>query len=111
MKAVKELWQNYLFLSQEMTKFVNQNDFETFESILNQREKVQGEITACADQQEFVKTAEFQKIKTEVLAINNQVAEKIKTHKNNLEKQMSLVHSYEFFGDKMHVGARFNSTT
>lgn len=111
MKTVQQLWRDYLFLSQEMTKFVNQNDFEMFESILAQREAVQEEISGAAEQKTFAKTEEFQKIKAEILAINTQVAEKIKVHKNNLEKQISLVHSYEFFGEKVHVGARFNSTT
>lgn len=111
MKTARELWQSYLFLSREMTKFVNQNDFETFESILEQREAVKNDLSACVEQKDFAKTEEFQIIKTEVLEINEQVAEKIKVHKNNLEKQLNLVHSYEFFGDKIHVGSRFNSTT
>lgn len=46
-KTEKVLWQDYHFLTHEMVKCLNHDDFSLFEELLSQRQKLQLMIDAC----------------------------------------------------------------
>lgn len=49
-KRERSLWQDYLFVTQEMTKALARDDFPLFEEMLLQREKLQTMIDTCRQQ-------------------------------------------------------------
>ena len=44
------LWQDYLFLTREMLKFLDKQDMELFYELMDQRERLQGIIDATPDE-------------------------------------------------------------
>ncbi len=56
MPSPRELWQDYHFLTQEMSKFLVRNDIDLFFELMNQREKIQAELDSCED--DYKRTAE-----------------------------------------------------
>lgn len=48
-KATADLWQDYLFLTKEMRKFLDKEDMELFHELMNQRERMQTLIEETSD--------------------------------------------------------------
>lgn len=49
-KTAQALWQDYLFLTKEMLKFLNQQDMELFYELMDQRERLQIIIEETPDE-------------------------------------------------------------
>lgn len=60
-KSAKDLWCDYLFLTREMAKFLAKEDLDMFQSLMEQRERLQQLIDDNADKY-FAASAEGQKI-------------------------------------------------
>lgn len=48
-KTAPELWQDYLFLTKEMLKFLDRQNMELFYELMNQRERLQTLIEETSD--------------------------------------------------------------
>jgi hypothetical protein len=68
-KSAKDLWCDYLFLTREMAKFLAKEDLDMFQSLMEQRERLQQLIDDNADKN-FAASAEGRKILAMIRDIN-----------------------------------------
>lgn len=71
-KTAPTLWQDYLFLTKEMRKFLDRQDFELFYDLLEQRARLQDLIEEIPDQG-FKSSLEGQKLLSEIEQNNQAV--------------------------------------
>ncbi|AFM01814.1 hypothetical protein Desde_3532 [Desulfitobacterium dehalogenans ATCC 51507] len=64
-KTPESLWQDYLFLTKEMLKFLDKKDMELFHDLMSQRERMQTLIEETPDQG-FRSSPEGRKLLTEI---------------------------------------------
>ncbi|MGE4271306.1 MAG: hypothetical protein AB7E31_00350 [Desulfitobacterium sp.] len=68
-KTAPELWQDYLFLTKEMLKFLDRQDMELFYELMNQRERLQTLIEGASDEG-YLSSPAGKKLKTQILSEN-----------------------------------------
>ena len=104
----RDLWQDYLFLSQELSKFVSPEDFELFTDLLEQRERLQPMIEAAPDAEEYQKSDEFRTLVERVSALNQSIAGRLRFFKNAALKQRDLANAYDGYVDDFTAGYRMD---
>lgn len=91
MKTTRQLWEDYLFLTREMIKFLDQEEMELFYELLDQRERLQPELDgrqidflppARAKQMMFAIQQDNQRIMVQLRAMLNKT-------KNNHNRSLS----------------------
>ena len=90
----QELWQKYLNLAKELLKAINKGDIDLFLNLVNQRDT----ITKMLKEYEpytFKHTPEWEKIKSEVMPLDNEIMYKAKTWLNKSKRQTMAVKSYD----------------
>jgi hypothetical protein len=105
-KSAKDLWCDYLFLTREMAKFLAKDDLEMFDSIMEQRERLQQLIDDNADKQ-FVASGEGRKIITMIRDINTSISLAINGRYSRSKNQDRLDQAYGG-GIAAPAGARMN---
>ena len=104
----RDLWQDYLFLSQELSKFVSPDDFELFTDLLEQRAKLQPMIEAAPDTEEYQKSEDFLILVARVTALNDTIANRLRFFKNAALKQRDLANAYDGYVDDFTAGYRMD---
>jgi hypothetical protein len=102
---VKELWQNYLFLTREMKKFLLRKDLDLFFEIMKQREKVQAQIDTAPDAA-YRLTSEGQKLLESVREDNKDIILAMQQQMYQLKQQHSITQAYE--GGALVAGKRLD---
>ena len=107
---MQKLWQNYLFLSKELLKFVSADDLDLFSDLLAQREELFTRIRACEDKNRYVFSQAGQELIGQVVAIDIDLRKKMLMARNMLKNNFTLSSAYDgFIGDSAAVGNRFDS--
>lgn len=104
----RDLWQDYLFLSQELSKFVSPEDFELFTDLLEQRAKLQPLIEAAPDAEGYQKSEDFSMLVERVTALNQSIASRLRFFKNAALKQRDLANAYDGYVDDFTAGYRMD---
>lgn len=104
-RSAASLWQDYLFLTNEMLKFVSRREMEMFYSLLEQRDRLQSLLTESADG-EFRQSAAGKELLGEIVEVNRTVDARLKLVYNQACRQQEIAQSYE--GTAGNRGARID---
>lgn len=102
---MKELWQNYLFLTREMKKFLVRKETDLFFEIMKQREKVQTLIDAAPDDA-YRLTPEGQELLKSIRDDNQDIILAMQQLMHQLKQQHTVSQAYE--GGVRRTGKRFD---
>ncbi|HWQ73567.1 MAG TPA: hypothetical protein VN370_14760 [Desulfitobacteriaceae bacterium] len=91
---MKELWQNYLFLTREMKKFLCRKELDLFFEIMKQRENVQARIDTAPDDG-YRLTPEGQKLLESIRENNQDIILAMQQQMYQLKQQHNVSQAYE----------------
>lgn len=98
-KRARSLWQDYLFVTQEMTKALTSDDFPLFEEMLLQREKLQAMLDVCRQQGGenigFASGQERSEMLLLVQKANEEVQKSLRLYYNMRKNQSDAAMAYE----------------
>ena len=93
-KSIVELWQDYIFLTQEMNKFLDKQDTDMFLELLAQRERLQL-IIESKHSQEYINSEEGKGLAANIFKINNIISKKVQYILNMEQKNQNLSRAYD----------------
>jgi len=105
MMSPRELWQDYYFLTREMSKFLLKNDIDLFFELMNQREKIQADIDSCED--DYKRTAEGRALLEAVRATNQGIGHRLQFLLNQARQKETVTNAYDGYGERP-VGNRLD---
>jgi hypothetical protein len=93
-KSASQLWQDYLFLTREMVKFLEENEIDMFFSLMEQRDVVQGNLDQQSDRS-FITSPEGKTLVTDITQLNGQITYKLHYNRNIAKKQEEVNTAYD----------------
>ncbi|WWV72573.1 hypothetical protein SOV_39830 [Sporomusa ovata DSM 2662] len=93
-KTVRELWQNYALLTQEIAKFISKRDWDLVSELLSQREKLQFIIEA-APEDGYKVTNEGQETLQSIRMQNQSIIVGLQRLYNNAQRNQQVSQAYE----------------
>lgn len=109
-RTMKELWQDYMFLSNELHKFASVKDMSMFEDLLQQREVLLSTIKAAPDEEGYIKSEEGQQLIKKISKLDEGLYKKMLTARNLLKKNIDVSTAYGgFASESVVLGSRFDS--
>lgn len=100
MATIKEYWQNYLFLTQELDKFLTRQDTDMVLELISQRDSLQSAIDEEQDQG-FIATPEGKKLLEEIQQLNQGLILRMQILRNRLSQQNTVSQAYDGLGQQM----------
>lgn len=97
-KTVSALWQDYLFLTKEMGKFLDKQDLDLFLELVSQRERLQTMIEK-RQSQAYQDTPPDQSLLSEIAQTNQLVLNKLKYMMNMEDKQHNISRAYDRYAN------------
>jgi len=104
-RSANGLWQDYLFLTREMSKFLTRKDFDLFNEIMSQRDKLQKIIDHASDGT-FKHSLEGQAVLAAIRQENQKISLMLKINMNQLQQQHGVAQAYD--GGQPNAGRRFD---
>ena len=92
--TAKNLWTNYLTLTRELLRFINQQDIETFTLIVSNRDQLIKKIDELPSQ-DYCKLEEFKAIAEQIKPLDREIMYKARSWLNKSRRQNSVVRSYD----------------
>ena len=92
--AARKLWGKYLFVTQELLKFINQQDIDIFMELVPQRSKLI-EMLEALPSHEYRKLDEFKEIAEKIKPMDREIMYKARAWLNKSRRQNSVVRSYD----------------
>lgn len=105
MPSPRELWQDYHFLTQEMSKFLLRNDIDLFFELMNQREKLQEALDNCED--DYKRTTEGKSLLESIRMTNQGIGHRLQFLLNQAKQQEDVSNAYDGYGERP-VGNRLD---
>lgn len=102
-RSAAGLWKDYVFLTNEMLKFISRREMDMFYSLLEQRETLQPLLEAADPA--FRESAAGKELYNQALAANQQISDRLKLIYNQTVRQLDIDQSYEGTGG---TGARID---
>lgn len=104
----KKLWNEYLFLTREMVKFLDKQDFDLFYEIMRQREQLQEAIAGTND--DYKHTPEGREVLVTIRNLNQRITQKLQLSLNQAKyrKTVSSVYDGGGYGGGRPVGIRLD---
>jgi len=99
-RPVRELWQDYLFVTKEMAKFLERQDKDMFNELLQQREKLQQMLDEAADGTYSV-SPEGRQVFRQISDENQKMRVKLQYLLNTAKKQQTVSNAYENLGRRV----------
>jgi len=90
----RELWGKYLFVTQELLKFINQQDIDIFMELVPQRSKLIDMLEALPSN-DYRKLDEFKEIAEKIKPMDREIMYKARAWLNKSRRQNSVVRSYD----------------
>ena len=87
-------WQDYLFLTTEMKKFLGKHELNLFFSLVDQREVLQLELEKISDKT-YNESLEGKKLLLKIQEANNEMMDQFNCVFNAMKKQRTVSRSYE----------------
>jgi aminopeptidase C len=95
-KSIKELWQDYLFLTKEMEKFLEQQELDMLLELLEQRGQIQKLIAVHPDK-EFVQSPEAKELLPFLQQANRRMTTKLRYMLNTAKYNRQVSNAYDAF--------------
>lgn len=92
-KTTEALWQDYQFLTKEMKKFLIEQDMELFNSLMNQRERLQVIIEQAADD-DFKVSSRGRSLLSEIQRINQDITDNMQLLLSRSKQQHQVTVAY-----------------
>ncbi len=89
-----QMWQDYLFLSKEMFRFLEEEDMDLFNELMNQRETLQKQLEAVKHQG-FHRSLEGKQFLDEIRQLNQKMTFKLRYYLNRAKQQQKVDDAYE----------------
>lgn len=90
----KILWEKYFNLTQEMLKFINKQDIDTFISLVPQRDQLI-ELMEELPSKDYLQLEEFKEIGKKIIPMDREIMYKARAWLNKSRRQNSAVRSYD----------------
>ena len=94
LEQAKILWEKYLNLTQELLKFINLQDIETFLSLVPQRDQLI-ELMEKLPSKDYLQLEEFKEIGKKIIPMDREIMYKARAWLNKSRRQNSVVRSYD----------------
>lgn len=107
----KILWEKYFNLTQEMLKFINKQDVDTFMSLVPQRDQLI-ELMEELPSKDYLQLEEFKEIGKKIIPMDREIMYKARAWLNKSRRQNSAVRSYDLTNSAIlgAQGIAFNRT-
>ena len=93
-ELLKARWQDYLFLTVEMKKFLGKHDLKMFFTLVDQREVVQLELEKIADKK-FHTSPEGKKLLLEIQQMNQELMDQFNLLFNTMKNRRNISQAYD----------------
>ena len=94
LEQAKILWEKYFNLTQELLKFINQQDIETFLTLVPQRDQLI-KLMENLPSKEYLQLEEFKEIGKKIIPMDREIMYKARAWLNKSRRQNSVVRSYD----------------
>ena len=94
LEQAKILWEKYLNLTQELLKFINLQDIETFLSLVPQRDQLI-ELMEKLPSKDYLQLEEFKEIGKKIIPMDREIMYKARAWLNKSRRQNSVVKAYD----------------
>lgn len=109
-EKAKILWEKYLTLTQELLKFINQQDVETFLSLVPQRDQLI-ELMEKLPSKNYLQREDFKEIGKKIIPMDREIMYKARAWLNKSRRQNSAVRAYDLTNSALGTqGVAFNRT-
>ena len=95
LQQAKENWEMYYMLTQELLKFINQQDIDQFLELEKQRNTVVERMKALPETEDYRKTEECQQLVAQIKPLDMQIIYKARAWLNKSRQQNASVHAYD----------------
>ena len=102
--STASLWQDYLFLTNEMLKFISRREMDMFYTLLEQRAGMQPLLEAV--DMDFQQSPAGKELFSQLAATNQRISDRLKLVYNQAVRQLEVNQSYE--GAGLGAGARLD---
>ena len=110
LKQARIIWEKYLSLTQELLKFINKQDIDTFLELVPQRERLI-ELDKKLPSHDFRQLPEFKEIAEKIKPLDREIMYKARAWLNKSRRQNSAVRSYDLRNSVLGTqGISFNKT-
>ena len=99
MSKTEELWENYLFLTKEIDKFLTQQDMDMLTELLDQRDKLQTMIDE-ETQEGFNVTEAGKQLLQQIQQLNQGITLRLQLLRNQTSQQHSASQAYDSLGQQ-----------
>lgn len=106
---IQGLWADYLFLTNEMSKFLDKQDMDLFYELMAQRGRLQTIITESSDET-FRASPSGQELLRTIQKNDHKVMLKLQRNINQSRNQQTVVNAYDNLGTRF-VGKRMDRQT
>ena len=100
-----DLWTKYFALTEELLKFINKQDIDTFLAIVPQRGQLIEQMKALPEN-DFRNTEECKKLIEKIKPLDMQIMYKARAWLNKSRRQNGAVRSYDLTGTVGNFGGR-----
>ena len=94
LREAKKLWEKYLFMTQELLKFIDKQEIDLFMEIVTQRSRLIDLIEALPSQ-DYRRLDEFKAIAEKIKPIDREIMYKARAWLNKSRRQNNVVRSYD----------------
>ena len=94
LEQAKILWEKYFTLTQELLKFINQQDIETFLTLVPQRDRLI-ELMEELPSKDYLQLEEFKALGEKIIPMDREIMYKARAWLNKSRRQNSVVKSYD----------------
>lgn len=93
-QKAKILWEKYFTLTEELLKFINQQNIETFLSLVPQRDRLI-ELMEELPSKNYLQLEEFKEIGKKIIPMDREIMYKARAWLNKSRRQNSVVKAYD----------------
>lgn len=93
----EQLWQKYEMLTDEMNKFLDQEDIDTFLELIDQQKFIENQIIQLEDKV-FIKSVKGQQLLKKMIELNKSLRPKCQRWLNQSRNQRNISRAYESLG-------------
>lgn len=106
MAEPKSLWQDYLFITKEIERFLSKKEYDLCFQLMSQRETLQLQLDAATD--DFRLTAEGRQLLSDIRNRNQTILQGMRAVLRVMQQQQSISSAYDGYGGNRPVGNRLD---
>jgi hypothetical protein len=106
MVEAKSLWQDYLFLTKEIERFLSKKEYDLCFELMGQRESLQSKLDAVVD--DFRLTDEGRQLLSDIRNRNQTILQGMRAALRMMQQQQSVSSAYDGYGASRPVGNRLD---